>query len=131
MMKFRLIEDYKEDFINRTKMHIALVNKYGKKLGRNFSEHDKDKLTTLFDDYALMKKKTKKPGSNIADNLDGLTAEEEEKVNNATFIHITTNKHHPEYWSKEELKDFDRTNPQLGLHCEAMPNEAIDEMLCD
>ena len=130
-MKFRLIEDYRDDYLKRTKNHIAKVCEYGQKIGKDYSAHDMDKLNELFNDYSLMKKKTSKPGSNIKDNLDGLTKDEENRVNNATFIHITTNQHHPEYWASEKITSFDRENPQLGLHCESMPNEAIDEMLCD
>ena len=130
-MKFRLVEDYKEDFIKRTKNHINSVCEYAYKIGKDYPEHDVDKLNELFNDYSLMKKKTSKPGSNISDNLAGLTDNEVDKVNNATFIHITTNTHHPEYWAEEEITDFDREDPPMGLHCESMPNEALDEMCCD
>lgn len=130
-MKFRLLEDYKDDYLDRTNRHIARVIKYGNKLGKDYSEHDKDKLTTLFDGYSLMMKKDKFGGSDIKDNMAGVTPEEEKKIDNATLIHVTTNKHHPEYWADEEIKEFSRTNPPMGLHCEAMPYDCIDEMLCD
>ena len=130
-MKFRLIEDYKDDYLARTNRHIARVIKYGNKIGQDYSEHDKDKLNELFDAYALMMKKDQFGGSDIKDNMAGVTPEEEKKIDNATLIHVTTNRHHPEYWADEEIKEFSRANPQMGLHCQNMPYDAIDEMLCD
>lgn len=130
-MRFRLLEDYKNDYLARTTRHIARVIKYGNKLGKDYRNHDEDKLNELFDGYSLMMKKDKFGGSDIKDNMSGLTKDEEDKVNYATWKHITSNDHHPEYWAEEEIKTFDRANPQLGLHCERMPYENIDEMLCD
>lgn len=130
-MKFRLEEDYKDEFLSRTRKHIELVNKYAMKIGKHFPLHDSDKLDELFDDYALMKKKEVFVGSNISDNPDGLTEEEQERLNNATLIHITTNQHHPEYWSRQKLNSFDRFNPPLALDCTMMQEDALEEMCAD
>lgn len=133
-MKFKLfekLEDYQQKYMTRTKKHIDKVCKYGKKLGKDYSKHDSDKLHELFDDYALMMKKDSFGGSDIKDNMSGLTKDEEDRVNKATLKHITKNDHHPEKWAKEKLNSFDRANPKLGLHCESMPNYALEEMCAD
>ena len=96
-MRFKLVEDYKDAYLDRTNKHISRVVKYGNKIGKDYSEHDRDKLTTLFDGYSLMTKKDKFGGSDIKDNMSGVTAEEEKKIDNVTLIHVTTNTHHPEY----------------------------------
>ena len=129
----KVLQPYQKEFRDRTRKHIDLVNKYAMKIGKHFPMHDCDKLDELFEDYSLMKKKTTFGGTNLGDNPDGLTAEEQERLNKATATHITTNQHHAEYWAKEkdEIKSFDRFNPPKGLHCEDMTEEALDEMCAD
>ena len=125
----KVLKDYEIKYLNRTKDHIASVNEFASKIDKSYPNHDKDKLNELFDAYSLMMKKDTFGGSNSADNLSGLTKAESDKLNEATFKHITSNKHHPECWTK--IKSFDRANPQPSLDCRNMSFEAIDEMLCD
>lgn len=113
-----MLERYKLDFLKRTLNHIELVNKYAKKINKSYTEHDRDKLTELFDSYSLMKK-------------ENISKEEEEAIDKATLKHITSNKHHPEYWTNADLKNFTRKEPVLNCECYNMPDFAIEEMLCD
>lgn len=123
--------NYKEAFEDRTRKHIARVIAYGKKIGKDYSDHDSDKLTTLFDDYALMNKRKNLGDVSNNGTSEGLTPDEEDRLNKATEAHVKNNAHHAEHWCEENVDGFDRFNPPMGLHCESMPNYAIDEMMAD
>lgn len=124
--------NYQDKFVERTLQHIEKVNKYARKINKSYPNHDKDKLSTLLEPYSLMNKRSNtKGGLSLGTDMSGLTPEEEDALNKATLQHITQNEHHPEHWCKETLTSFDRANPPMGLDCSDMPNEAIDEMLCD
>lgn len=112
--------EYQDEFVNRTNKHIASVNKYAKKIGKAYPNHDNDKLNELFDGYSLMHKKNR-------------TAEEQKQVDKATTEHILNNEHHCEHWSTTSIEGFTRDNPTPhgALEVGKMPKEAIEEMCCD
>lgn len=111
---------YQEDFIERTKQHIKRVNKYASNIGKSYPMHDSDKFTDLFDGYSLMKK-------------ENPTQEEINAIDKATFIHVTSNPHHCEYWSLTPIHGFTRTNctPHGPLDVRLMTEDAMFEMCCD
>lgn len=115
-------EELEEKFIKRTKEHIARVNKYAKKLGKSYPDHDASKLTTLLDVYKYFSKPREE-----------LTKEEDEALNLATLIHIKTTPHHPEYWTNTDLSGFTRINftPNGIIDATQMPEEYLLEMICD
>lgn len=51
----------------------------------------------------------------------------DQDVKDAIYHHVTTNKHHPEYWSPD-YKGFDTKNP---CHVNNMPEDYVIEMICD
>jgi hypothetical protein len=58
---------------------------------------------------------------------------DKKEENEATLHHITTNKHHPEYWNKEEanINSEDRDKSNKVLDASKMPDLAIAEMISD
>ena len=114
------MKDYEVKFEKSTKEHIEMVNRFARKLGLEFPEHDSDKLTTLFKGYSLMAKEDR-------------TAEEQRLVDTATYFHVTTQNHHPEKHSDADLTGFSRSNPIPNgpIDVSKMPEDAILEMLCD
>lgn len=108
---------YEQEYMDRTKKHIELVNKYALKIGRAYPNHDHDKFGSLLEGYKLYSKPDK-------------TEEEQKLLNDCTRQHIATNMHHPEYWSDVDLTKFSRENPTV---CKAytMPYNALREMCCD
>lgn len=115
-------EEQKQEFITRTKKHIALVNKYGAKIDRDFSNHDASKLTSLLDGYCFYTKPK-----------DELTEAERSAMDAVTLLHITQSPHHPEYWTDSDLTGFTRANPIPNgvIDVRHMPEEYIEEMVCD
>ena len=88
------MEEYKKKFIERTKNHIQLVNKYAQKIGHTYNHHDIDKLQgELFEPYAL----SFKYGFDNGGERKKMTQEELNAYNEATLKHISRNPHHPEY----------------------------------
>lgn len=114
------MNDYKEQFIKRTKQHINLVNKYAAKLGLNYADHDSSKLTLLLDNYCVFSKPNP-------------TQEEQAKLDKCTLFHIKNSTHHPEYWTSTDLTGFTRKNftPNGPIDATKMPDEFIVEMCCD
>jgi len=114
------MDELAQKFIERTLKHIELVNYFGKKLGREYPDHDKSKLDLLLDGYKYLLKENR-------------TQEEEDALNLATFIHIKNASHHPEYWTNTDLNGFTRNNytPHGVIIATDMPNEALEEMVCD
>lgn len=52
----------------------------------------------------------------------------------ATFHHITTNRHHPEYWApyfKDNIDPNDRDKAVAAVVVTRMPDEAVGEMVAD
>ena len=114
------MDNLQDKFIERTKNHITLVNKYAKKLGKSFPLHDNDKLHELAPYYQYFSKENR-------------SKMEEQLLDQATLKHITCNKHHPEYWTTTSLKGFTRKNPNPNGPIDAtrMSREALEEMVCD
>jgi hypothetical protein len=103
--------------------HINSVNYYASKIGKEFPNHDRSKLTMLFPAYRY----TVKP-------KDQRTKEEQEALDMVTLIHVTNASHHPEYWcDRSKLEGFTRANftPHGCLDCSEMPEECINELVCD
>ena len=118
------MQDYEKDFLKRTHEHIDRVNKYAEKIGLSFPNHDKDKFTTLYNGYSKMGDWKR----------DDLTPEEQKEVDEATYIHVSTNQHHPEYWADpEEIEGFTRQNPNPHgmINAEKMTEDAMQEMCAD
>lgn len=111
-----------EIFIERTNNHIKAVNEYAKKLNLSYPLHDKDKLTFLLNGYKYY---------SLDKNLR--TDVQQHALNQATLFHITTQKHHPEYWSDSDLSGFTRENftPNGIINATRMPKDALIEMVCD
>ena len=117
-------EEYKKQFIERTKKHIELVNKFGAKIGKQYPHHDDSKLNPekLLDAYYL-----------FSVPEEERTREENDALDFATLIHITTASHHPEYWTPTNLSGFTRKNfaPNGPVDATEMPEEAMEEMCAD
>ena len=127
------MEDYKEKFIERTKKHIDLVNKYANKIGHIYLHHDYDKISQLLDAYSLS---FKYGGFDLDEERKQMTDEELTRYNNATIKHIISNPHHPEYFlnraDKERvINNFTRDNPPMDIDCSRMSSGGIEEMCCD
>lgn len=116
------METLEEIFLNRTKYHIALVNKYAKLIGKSYPNHDSDKLDNLLYGYKYYSKPHKER-----------TTEEQKSLDDATLIHILTQEHHPEHWTNDNLDGFTRKDytPNGPIDSTNMPLEAITEMICD
>lgn len=115
------MKPYLQKFIDRTKKHIELVNKYARRIGKHYPNHDSDKLGELLNGYSLM-------------NKENITDEEQKLIDEATYKHITNNAHHCECWcDPKEIEGFTRKNPTPNgcLDCSKMPNYALEEMCCD
>lgn len=117
-------EEYKQKYIERTQKHIERVNKYAMKIGKNYPKHDDSKLNPekLLDAYYI-----------FSVPEEERTKEEEDALDMATLIHITTASHHPEYWTQTNLSGFTRHNfcPNGPVDATEMPEEALEEMVCD
>ena len=74
----------------------------------------------LLDSYCLMMK-------------DDLTQAETDLLNFATLLHVTSEPHHPEYWTDTDLTGFSRTNtnPHGITDATKMDRDSICEMLSD
>lgn len=116
-------EDYQKKFDERTHAHIDRVNKYAKKINKEYPHHDEDKFNELYDGYSLMSK-----------NKEDITKEEQAMIDDATFKHVINNEHHCEHWvDSKDIEGFSRDNPTPNgcLDCSKMPNDALEEMCCD
>lgn len=116
-------EDYQKKFDERTHAHIDRVNKYAKKINKEYPHHDEDKFNELYDGYSLMSK-----------NKEDITKEEQAMIDDATFKHVINNEHHCEHWvDHEDIEGFSRDNPTPHgcLDCSKMPESALEEMCCD
>ena len=114
-------QEYQKKFDARTRAHIERVNKYAKKIDREYPNHDSDKFNELYDGYSLMSK-------------DNVTKEEQALIDDATFKHVRDNEHHCEHWVDEkDIEGFSRDNPTPHgcLDCSKMPESALEEMCCD
>ena len=59
--------------------------------------------------------------------------EVEELIGQATWKHILSRPHHPEFWDKKLSLDmpFDRANPKTNIDATEMRTEALVEYVCD
>jgi hypothetical protein len=119
-------------YLERTFNHIDRVIKYGKKINKDYTDHDRDKLTVdkIIIPYIFMNWQKNN------DNTIIIPDEIQKGIDTATRCHILANSHHPEYWddeAKENTKGFTRKDPNPNGIYDAtkMPNEALDEMCCD
>lgn len=114
--------DLEQQFIERTKKHINLVNEFAAKIGKSYPDHDASKLTTLFDGYKY-----------FMIPREELTKEQEDAIDWVTLAHITNSPHHPEYWTNTNLSGFTRVNfcPNGPIDATEMPQEYLEEMICD
>ena len=121
-----LVENMVSFFYQRTNKHISLVNKYGKKMNKDYTYHDLDKLedTDINTWYIFLTWKYANPEYEYP--FDSKLIDE------ATFKHIKNNQHHPEYWDKN-IKNFVRDNELDNMLVDAskMPTFAIHEMCAD
>jgi hypothetical protein len=125
-MTERIPKEHIEKHIERTLKHIALVNKYGARLGRRYPDHDADKL----DPNALLVPYTYVTMQKML-HIE-LTGEEKESMDRATFLHIRSNQHHPEFWTNSTtllLARFGRDNEGFNnpiRDASNMPEYALD-----
>jgi len=58
-------EDYQKKFDERTHAHIDRVNKYAKKINKEYPHHDEDKFNELYAGYSLMSKENVSDANDI------------------------------------------------------------------
>lgn len=136
-----ITREMEQHFYKRTEAHIKLVQKYGLHfLDNKFVPYTfASKLITH--DSSKMLSPEYKPYVNITwnyycqrNNIEvNFTELEKEAMHNATVHHVKTNKHHPEYWSKEYdcINKQDRDKPAKIIDASEMPFIYIAEMVCD
>lgn len=109
-------------FVERTKQHIDKVQAFGQKLGYNFKGHDFQKLGVLLSGYKYFCKRK-----------EDRTEDEEKALDVATYLHIISCSHHPEFWTTTDLTGFTRQNPIPNgvLDVSGMDEISIIEMVCD
>jgi len=141
-----ITDEMKEHFINRTKMHIGRVQKYLSQIeALELEEIDNDLLyLENFHDgskflapevepyiHLTWRYKTEKDPNPY--KPDEQTAK---AIDEATFHHITTNMHHPEYWCEnvtpEMLNSKDRDKPSgVIVDATSMPLTYVASMMAD
>ncbi len=140
----QITNEMKEWFTTRTNNHIELVRKYCLKIckvekykktfGYNLiirgANHDQSKFQNPeFQPYVLLTWRYKNPGLEFSkDTCD--------EIDRATFEHIKTNKHHPEYHDSQVIKNSinkeDRDKPSgVIINAEKMGDVDIAEMVAD
>lgn len=128
-------------FIERTKLHISLVEKYMFRLAKEFPNY-RDYLLDQFIDHDCSKFREPEKTPYIDITMSYLdknfipSLEQKAAMHIATFNHIKNNKHHPEYWDKdltiECLNSQNRDKPSEKIvNAEAMPDNYILEMVAD
>lgn len=121
------MRDYSQ---KRWEMHRNLVAKYYDKYNgesRNVMYHDDDKKADyLLDPYILVDWSYKLK----AEGKEGL--EYTDEMHEATYCHIISNPHHPEYWADEvSLNKQNRDEPAELVDATKMPLGFVVEMCCD
>ena len=114
-------------FVDYRANHIALVRRIGKTVfGRDFSDHDKDKIECSIDDlnyYAL--RNAMQDGKYKPLKADKII------LNNLAGRHVKSQKHHPEYWDDAlTVDDFNYEEP-VSVDASKMPPLALIELVCD
>ena len=111
--------EMKNHFVTRTTQHIDLVQKYCRKI--YFLDHIRFRMLpfqSIHHDASKFKEPEMTPYIFITrkyfckyNNLEfKSTAELEEEMVRATEHHITTNKHHPEFWSGKKSNLISKTD---------------------
>lgn len=116
-----------DKFVQYRANHVALVQRIGRVVfGKDFSEHDKDKIECDAEDlnyYALRnamldgKYKPLKADKVILNNLAGR--------------HVKSQKHHPEYWDDALTVDDFNYEESVSVDASKMPFLALIELVCD
>ena len=138
-------EEMESFFEKRTNNHISLVQKYISKIQElDFVELDSDILEEEKDHdsgkweepeytpylHTTWKYKMKDEGKEYNPSKDI-----KEKMDGATFHHITTHKHHPDYWDEnitpEALNSKDRDKPGKEVDATEMPLSYVASMMAD
>ena len=130
--KLNITDDMINTYLDRTFAHIERVMKYGKKIGKNYADHDRDKLTkdNIIIPYIFLTWGKKHKDFEIPELI-------QQSIDNATKLHMINNKHHPEYWCDDNVRkliDFTRDDPNPNgdiYDATKMPKSALDEMVCD
>jgi hypothetical protein len=125
---FREIYD---TFVRMTKQHVARVNAIASFVGdgRYFPNHDADKFDSPF--YCFVQ------WTHLGNKIDTIV-KDPEKVNqligDATYKHIVTRSHHPEFWDRSlNVNDagFDRAAPKTNIDARSMSGDSLIEYVCD
>lgn len=116
-----------KDFCTYRANHVALVQRIGQVVfGKNFSDHDYDKITADGDRlnlYALR--------NAMINGTYHPHKEDKVLLNRLVGEHVKSQKHHPEYWDPSiSAEDFDADNPPQVM-ATRMPDSALLEMCCD
>jgi len=139
------MEEKEQWFEERTNKHIGLVKKAAEKIATHnpeFREFDGTELVhkVANHDASKFKEPERTPYIELTwqHKTQGRKYEtpgtiKEKDINDATLHHIINNKHHPEYWNKEEanIDSKDRDKSVKCLDVTKMPNLAIAEMIAD
>jgi len=129
MKKFKEYKEMLNHYMKRTKKHIALVQKYGKKIYESNPKRFKDLPKQLeVHDQSKFEKPEKEPYIHLTWKYkmkdDGkeyaISKELQKKIEDATLHHIVTNSHHPEYHS------IDKTNLVNKKDRDGIPNKIVD-----
>jgi len=140
-------EEMKSHFKKKTDMHISLVRKYAQKImDLNFPEVDNKEVQEESDihDHGKWADPEYEPYLHISwhyrEKDKGreykVSKEIKDQMDNATFHHITTHKHHPEYWDKTvTLASINRDNRDTPsdkiVNAVSMPLSHIATMMAD
>jgi len=123
-----------DHFNKRTARHISLYKKYAQKLSNfgltDIEGHDASKYQEPeFTPYVHLSWKYK----NQATTPYNPSQEMADRIHEATLHHITTNKHHPEYWAPEvHLNKENRDQPAKTIvDATKMPLANLAEMAAD
>lgn len=133
-------EKMRDHFYQRTNNHRSLVLEFFDRLPaklynivdyKEINEHDMSKFEEPeFTPYVFITEKYRCIRENIPFFVD---EDMELRMYQATIHHVKNNKHHPEFWSNENviINFDDRDKPQQLINAENMPNKYIIEMVCD
>lgn len=128
-------------FQTRTNYHILLVNKYldriiklkNKQIDTNIinkekNEHDESKFKSpeIYWNYKLQDQ---------GDKVD-VSKDDQNRIQSATFHHVKTNRHHPEYWDNsvtiEVINSKDRDSiPTKAVDATLMPESYVACLVAD
>jgi len=123
-------QELMDQFVKSTRQHIIRVNTVASFIGKYYPYHDLSKFDSPFY-YLLPYRHGEKKLEDIVkpDRLDELN----ERLGKATWKHILTDSHHPEFWDKNLSLNtpFDRDNPKCDIDATQMSESALDEYTCD